>query len=48
MDALIIMVLAFAGYIIMYKLYGQYIGKKIFALSGTAIAPAVELEDGVD
>jgi carbon starvation protein len=48
MDALIIMVLAFAGYIIMYKLYGQYIGKKIFALSGTAIAPSVELEDGVD
>jgi hypothetical protein len=48
MDALIMMVLAFAGYIIMYKLYGQYIGKKIFALSGETQPPSVTLEDGVD
>lgn len=34
MNALIIMVLAFAGYIIMYQLYGKYIGSKIFVLSG--------------
>lgn len=26
METLLIMVLAFAGYIVMYKLYGQYIG----------------------
>ncbi|MGD9057214.1 MAG: carbon starvation protein A [Desulfobacterales bacterium] len=48
MDALAIMVLAFAGYIIMYQLYGKYIGSKIFALSGAAKAPSVELEDGRD
>lgn len=42
------MVLAFAGYIIMYKLYGQYIGRKIFALSESAKPPSVELEDGID
>jgi carbon starvation protein len=48
MDALFIMVLAFAGYIIMYKLYGQYIGKKVFALSATAKTPSVEFEDGID
>jgi carbon starvation protein len=48
MDALVIMILAFAGYLIMYKLYGQYIGKKIFALSGEAQPPSVTLEDGVD
>lgn len=48
MDALIMMVLAFAGYIIMYKLYGQFIGKKIFALSGETQPPSVTLEDGVD
>ena len=48
MDALLIMILAFAGYIIMYKLYGQYIGKKIFALSGEAETPSVTMEDGVD
>jgi carbon starvation protein len=48
MDALAIMVLAFAGYIIMYQLYGKYIGRKIFALSGEAKTPSEELEDGVD
>jgi len=48
MGALLIMVLAFAGYIIMYQLYGKYIGNKIFALSGAAKTPAVEMEDGVD
>jgi carbon starvation protein len=48
MDALIIMVLAFVGYIVMYQLYGKYIGTKIFALSGYAKTPSVELEDGRD
>ena len=36
MGALAIMVIAFAGYIIMYQLYGKFIGAKIFALSGAA------------
>ena len=48
MAALLIMILAFAGYIIMYKLYGQYIGRRIFALSGAAKTPAQEYEDGID
>ena len=48
MGALAIMVLAFAGYIIMYQLYGKYIGNKIFALSGDSKPPSRELEDGVD
>jgi carbon starvation protein len=48
MGALAIMVLAFAGYIIMYQLYGKFIGSKIFALSGAAKTPAIEMEDGVD
>jgi carbon starvation protein len=48
MDALLIMVVAFVGYIIMYRLYGQYIGRKIFALSGTVKTPAYEMEDGID
>jgi carbon starvation protein len=48
MDALLIMIVAFAGYLIMYRLYGQYIGSKIFGLSGLAKTPSVELEDGVD
>ena len=48
MAALLIMVLAFAGYLIMYHLYGKFIGNKIFALSAAAKSPSVELEDGID
>ncbi|BBO78121.1 carbon starvation protein A [Desulfosarcina widdelii] len=48
MDALIIVVLAFAGYIVMYNLYGRYIGRRIFALSGESPPPSVSMEDGVD
>lgn len=48
MSALVIMVVAFIGYILMYNLYGKFIGQKIFKLSGKAKAPSVELEDGVD
>ncbi len=48
MDALMIMLLSFAGYILMYKFYGQFIGKRIFKLNDENIVPAVEFEDGVD
>ncbi len=48
MDALLMMLVAFAGYILMYRLYGQYIGKKIFALSAANRPPSVQFEDGVD
>jgi len=48
MDALIVVVLAFAGYIVMYNLYGRYIGRRIFAISGESQPPSVTMEDGVD
>ena len=48
MASLLIMILAFAGYIILYQLYGKFIGNKIFALSAAAKTPSVELEDGTD
>jgi len=48
MDALLIMVVAFVGYLFMYQLYGKYIGSKIFTLSGVTQTPSVELEDGMD
>ena len=48
MDALLIMVVAFVGYLFMYQLYGKFIGSRIFALSGVAQTPSVELEDGMD
>jgi len=48
MAALLIMLLSFGGYILMYKLYGQFIGKKIFKLNPASKVPAKELEDGID
>ena len=48
MDAVLIMVLAFVGYILAYKLYGKFIGTKIFELSKTNVTPAHEFEDGID
>jgi carbon starvation protein len=48
MQTLAIMLVVFVGYLAMYRLYGHYIGKRIFALSDQNPVPAVELEDGVD
>ena len=48
MDALLLMILTFAGFIIMYRIYGKFISKKIFAINKDAKVPSVELEDGVD
>ena len=47
MEALAVMVLAFAGYIIMYRLYGKYIGSKIFALSGDHKTPSHPAAAGI-
>ncbi|UCF96735.1 MAG: carbon starvation protein A [Spirochaetaceae bacterium] len=48
MDAVIIMVVAFVGYLVAYRLYGRFVGKKIFALSNANKTPAVSMEDGQD
>ncbi len=48
MDVLFIMVVSFVGYVLMYQLYGRFIGKKIFKLVQGAKVPSVTLEDGVD
>ncbi len=48
MDALLIMVVSFIGYILMYQVYGRFIGKKIFQLAEGAEVPSVAMEDGVD
>jgi carbon starvation protein len=42
------MIITFFGYILFYRLYGQFIGKKIFGISDSRIPPSVRLEDGVD
>ncbi len=48
MDAVLIMVGAFGVYLIAYKCYGKFIGRKIFNVSNAHKTPAVEFEDGQD
>jgi len=48
MDSILLMLAAFAGYIVMYRLYGKYIGNKIFKLADDNVCPSVALEDGCD
>ena len=48
MDAVLLMVVVFVGYILAYKVYGKFLGQKIFNLSEKAKTPAVEMEDGTD
>jgi len=48
MESILLMVLVFIGYLVMYQLYGKYLGKKIFKLNDNNSVPAVKLEDGVD
>ncbi|MEN8156612.1 MAG: carbon starvation protein A [Bacteroidota bacterium] len=48
MNSLILIILALAGYLLAYRLYGRYLGKKILKLSAGRKMPSHELEDGVD
>ena len=48
MDALILVVVTFVGYLIAYHTYGRFLARKIFRLDDSAQAPSVRMEDGVD
>ncbi|MFO7776668.1 MAG: carbon starvation CstA family protein, partial [Candidatus Hydrogenedentota bacterium] len=48
MEALLIAVLSFVGFIVAYHTYGRYLGQRIFRLSADAVAPSVEMRDGRD
>jgi len=48
MDAILLMVIPFVGYLLAYRLYGRFLGRRIFELSNARKAPSRELEDGVD
>lgn len=48
MTTILLIIATFAGYVLMYRLYGKYIGNKIFNISSHTKAPSVELQDGVD
>lgn len=48
MNALVLCVFVYFGFIIAYFTYGRFLGSKLFNLSKKAITPAHELQDGVD
>ncbi|EOD00912.1 carbon starvation CstA family protein [Caldisalinibacter kiritimatiensis] len=48
MNALLLAILTYVGFIVAYRTYGKFIGKKLFELSNKNVTPAHELEDGVD
>lgn len=48
MDAVVLMVVVFVGYILAYKVYGKFLSRKVFNLSDKVKTPAVEFEDGTD
>jgi carbon starvation protein len=47
-DALLIVVVTFAGYLVAYHTYGRFLARKIFRLDDSATVPSVRLADGVD
>lgn len=48
MNALILAILTYAGFIIAYNTYGKFVGKKLFEITGQNVTPAHKMEDGVD
>jgi carbon starvation protein len=48
MITILMMILSFFGYLLFYRLYGNYLGRKIFGLSDDNVPPSVALEDGMD
>ena len=48
MNSLLLVLLAFAGYLAAYRLYGRYLGRKVLHLSASRKMPAHEFNDGVD
>ncbi len=48
MNALILAIVTYIGFILAYNTYGRFIGKKLFELSNNNVTPAHEFEDGVD
>ncbi|MEA3283157.1 MAG: carbon starvation protein A [Euryarchaeota archaeon] len=48
MNALILAIMSFGGFLLAYRFYATFLAEKIFALNPAAKTPAHELEDGVD
>lgn len=48
MNSLLLIILALAGYIAAYRIYGRHLGSKVLRLANNHPMPSHELEDGVD
>ncbi|UCF36966.1 MAG: carbon starvation protein A [Acidobacteriota bacterium] len=48
MNALLLMLICGAGYVIAYHTYGKFLARKIFALDPAAKVPSRQFEDGID
>ncbi len=48
MNSLLLCVVVYAGFIVAYRTYGKFLGRKLFELSKEAVTPAHSLEDGMD
>jgi carbon starvation protein len=48
MDAILLLLVCFVGYILAYHTYGRFIARKIFKLNKDAPVPSKQLEDGID
>lgn len=48
MNSLILVTLAILGYLLAYRIYGRFLGRKVFRLSAERIMPAHEFKDGID
>ena len=48
MNSLILVIIAIVGYLLAYRLYGKYLGRKILQLSSSRVMPSHEFQDGID
>lgn len=48
MNSLVLILLAMAGYLLAYRSYGRFLGRKIFRLSSKTQMPSHTFKDGVD
>ena len=48
MNSLLLTILALLGYIVAYRLYGRYLGSRLFRLSNSNPMPSHTFQDGID
>lgn len=48
MNSVLLIILALCGYLLAYRIYGRFLGHRVFRLSSSRLMPAHEFEDGVD